>query len=273
MEEPPAVVMEDSSSEASPMMNIIYSIFGVLILLLVCANTRTRATMTRFLRFLGVSVKRSPRVIKELKRKGFHFSGLIIPFIYMVGMHTGYLDRYRGGLLMLFCTFVYFTFECMRLCFPSINNHFGEVFKGLMRDKEKTNFTGSFFYMMGATISIVFFRYHGEDGDEGRVREEVREEQGAVGGGGSEDGDAGMTWWEIERSHLSNYYFYTLVLPSLSQVRSSPSPCHYFHSLTFYFHIPYASLLFHKLTRTFSYFVFDYWRLHGRADWHKLWPH
>lgn len=148
-----------SSSEHTSTMGIVFGIFLVITILLVGANTRTRRTMTSFLNFLGVSMKRSPRVIKELKRKGFHFSGLIIPFIYLVGMQTQLLTWFSSSLLMIFVTTVYFVVECIRLMFPSINKSFAQHFGGLLREKERNNFTGSFFYLVGSTVSIVFFRY------------------------------------------------------------------------------------------------------------------
>lgn len=41
---------------------------------------------------------------------------------------------------------------------PSVNDFFAKYFKGLMREKERNQFTGSFFYMLGSTISVIFFR-------------------------------------------------------------------------------------------------------------------
>jgi diacylglycerol kinase (CTP) len=139
-------------------MVYIFGVFFILIILLVCANTRTRRSMTQFLHFLGISMKRSPRVIRELKRKGFHFSGLIIPFVYLVGLQTNLLNWFSASMLMITVTTGYFIMECARLMFPAINKTFAEKFGGLLREKEKNNFTGSFFYLVGATISIVCFR-------------------------------------------------------------------------------------------------------------------
>lgn len=151
----PSSAPEDVVAQSSVIY--VFGIFFTLTLLLVCANTRTRRSMMQFLHFIGVSMKRSPRVIRELKRKGFHFSGLVIPLIYITGLHTGLLDRFRGSIIMIVVSLIYFVMECSRLLFPSVNKLFAELFKGLMREKEKNNFTGSFFYLVGATVSIVFF--------------------------------------------------------------------------------------------------------------------
>lgn len=132
--------------------------FLFLTFLLVCANTSTRRNLTNLLRSFGISVKRIPRVINELKRKGFHFSGLIIPCIYLIGLtHIDFFTQKIASGVMIFVTSVYFVFECMRLYFPAVNKMFASIFHGLMREKEKNNFTGTFFYLLGSTISIVFF--------------------------------------------------------------------------------------------------------------------
>eukprot|EP00026_Physarum_polycephalum_P013172 Phypoly_transcript_13547.p1 GENE.Phypoly_transcript_13547~~Phypoly_transcript_13547.p1 ORF type:complete len:268 (+),score=20.47 Phypoly_transcript_13547:105-908(+) len=138
-------------------MVYVFGIFFVIIILLVCANTTTRGTMMQFLNFIGVSMRRSPRVIKELKRKGFHFSGLIIPLVYLVGMQTRVLTHFTSSLLMITVSSGYFLVEIARLVSPAFNKMFTEKLGGLLREKEKHNFTGSFFYLVGSTISIVFF--------------------------------------------------------------------------------------------------------------------
>jgi len=137
---------------ASSTMAYVFGVFLALTMLLILANATTRKTMMQFLRYIGISVHRSPRVIKELKRKGFHFFGLSIPLIYIIGLHLRLLDRFTGSVLMLAITSAYFLFECTRLLFPTVNQLFERVFKGLMREKEKNNFTGSFFYLVGATV-------------------------------------------------------------------------------------------------------------------------
>lgn len=67
--------------------------------------------------------------------------------------------RYSTSLIMVIITTGYFIMECIRLMFPSVNKIFAQQFRGLLREKERNNFTGSFFYLVGATVSIVFFRY------------------------------------------------------------------------------------------------------------------
>eukprot|EP01111_Echinosteliopsis_oligospora_P011236 TRINITY_DN3656_c0_g1_i1.p1 TRINITY_DN3656_c0_g1~~TRINITY_DN3656_c0_g1_i1.p1 ORF type:complete len:266 (-),score=31.23 TRINITY_DN3656_c0_g1_i1:50-847(-) len=133
-------------------------VFLCLILLLVCANLTGRKAMNLFLHDIGISTQRSPKVIKELRRKGFHFSGLSIPIIYLTGQqHTTFFTQAVASYVLIFCTVVYFVFECARLTSPAVNGFFESRFKRLMREKERHNFTGSFFYLLGSTISVIFF--------------------------------------------------------------------------------------------------------------------
>lgn len=152
------ILPHDNKYNQSTMIYV-FGIFLVMIILLVCANTTTRRSMMQFLHFVGIPMKRGPRVIRELKRKGFHFSGLIIPFIYLVGLQTHMLNRFSGSLIMIVVSTGYFIVECARLLSPTINQLFAEKFGGLLREKERHNFTGSFFYLIGSTVCIVFFRY------------------------------------------------------------------------------------------------------------------
>jgi len=114
--------------------------------------------MKALLRSFGISMKRIPRVINELKRKGFHFSGLIIPAIYFSGMkYTTWFTRDVGFMILCVVSIVYFITECLRLYTKAGNEYFNNLYKGLLREKEKTTFTGSFFYILGSTISVYFF--------------------------------------------------------------------------------------------------------------------
>eukprot|EP01133_Synstelium_polycarpum_P012227 gene12227-14318_t len=87
-----------------------------LLLTLSFLNSRTRKTMVSILKFMGVSVKRIPKVIKELKRKGFHFGGMIIPC------------------LMGAITLGYFIWECLRLNVPMVRDFCQRMYGGILRD-------------------------------------------------------------------------------------------------------------------------------------------
>jgi len=128
------------------------------VFLLFLANAATRSTMKAFLKSFGISVRRIPRVIKELKRKGFHFSGLLIPAIYLTGLkYTTWFNREVAFWVLFVISMGYFIVECVRLFSKKGGEYLNEKFKGVMREKEKTRFTGSFFYLVGSTVSVYFF--------------------------------------------------------------------------------------------------------------------
>ncbi|EGG21056.1 hypothetical protein DFA_00929 [Cavenderia fasciculata] len=130
----------------------------VLMLVLVIINNTTRKTMYALLRAMGVGVKRIPKVIKELKRKGFHFSGLIIPIIYLLGLnYTTFITRQFAYTLMGIITILFFIWECLRLYIPAVKKFYVDRFSGIMREKERDSFNGVLFYLMGTTISIYYF--------------------------------------------------------------------------------------------------------------------
>ncbi|GAM28877.1 hypothetical protein SAMD00019534_120530, partial [Acytostelium subglobosum LB1] len=121
-------------------------------------NTTTRKTSVSILRFLGVGVKRIPRVIKELKRKGFHFSGMVIPIIYLLGLnYTNFITRRFAYTLMSGITLAYFIWECLRLTVPAVRDFAFRTYGGILREKERDSFNGSLYYLLGSSLCIYFF--------------------------------------------------------------------------------------------------------------------
>eukprot|EP01132_Coremiostelium_polycephalum_P001218 gene1218-1538_t len=103
-------------------------------------------------------MKRVPRVIKELKRKGFHFSGLIIPFVYLVGLnYTTFFTRTLGCQIMFTISGGYFIWECLRLNVPLVRDFCNRTYGKMLREKEKDSFNGTLFYLAGTAICIYCF--------------------------------------------------------------------------------------------------------------------
>jgi len=118
----------------------------------------TKKQLTNILRYLGIGVKRIPRVIKELKRKGFHFGGLIIPIVYYVGInYTSFFTKEVALWIMSTITALYFIWECLRLNVPAVRDFCIRTYGGMMREKEKDRINGSFFYLLGSTLCIYAF--------------------------------------------------------------------------------------------------------------------
>jgi len=129
------------------------------IVCLFIANATSRKTLANFLRRdIGVSVARTPKVIKELKRKGFHFGGLVIPVVYLLGLkYTEWFTRDVGSLILAVISGGYFVAELLRLYHPWVRRMWVEKLGFMMREKEKDHFTGSLFYLLGCTFVVWFF--------------------------------------------------------------------------------------------------------------------
>ncbi|KAM9990790.1 hypothetical protein ACTFIY_006813 [Dictyostelium cf. discoideum] len=108
-----------------------------------------RKQLSNALRYIGVGVKRIPRVIKELKRKGFHFFGLVIPIIYLLGLHyTTFFTTQVGVWILGTISLLYFIWEQMRLNIPAMQEFCVKMYGGMMREKEKDR--------MNAVSSMLF---------------------------------------------------------------------------------------------------------------------
>eukprot|EP00002_Diphylleia_rotans_P024192 TRINITY_DN476_c0_g5_i1.p1 TRINITY_DN476_c0_g5~~TRINITY_DN476_c0_g5_i1.p1 ORF type:complete len:267 (+),score=50.76 TRINITY_DN476_c0_g5_i1:110-910(+) len=122
-----------------------FSLFG---------NT-TKETARVFLRALGVSLKRIPKLLREIHRKIFHNYGLLIPAIYYAGVRHGALDQSLAASIVGTLAAALFVFECVRLYLvPEVNDLFARHFSFLMRKGESNRFTGMPFYMGGAYAAI-----------------------------------------------------------------------------------------------------------------------
>eukprot|EP01113_Clastostelium_recurvatum_P015624 TRINITY_DN1874_c0_g1_i2.p1 TRINITY_DN1874_c0_g1~~TRINITY_DN1874_c0_g1_i2.p1 ORF type:complete len:276 (+),score=33.83 TRINITY_DN1874_c0_g1_i2:96-923(+) len=137
----------------------VLAILGTVVLcILYVANTSAKKTVHAVLRGFGVSVRRIPRVVKELQRKGFHFTGALIPIIYLIGLNwTTFLDQRGTSFLLFGITFCYFVWDFLRLYNTTVRRIYEERFGFLLRDKERNAFTGTLFYFIGATISVFCF--------------------------------------------------------------------------------------------------------------------
>lgn len=94
--------------------------------------------MTRLFRALGVSTPRTRRALQELHRKSFHLAGLLIPFIYYLGLHHsgGLLTRTRGVVILGVVTAFFWTVEILRWMSPAFRGHYNRLFTSLLRQHE-----------------------------------------------------------------------------------------------------------------------------------------
>jgi len=137
---------------------VVSSVFLLLVILLSIANATARRTLRAYLTSMGVSVKRVPKVMKELKRKGWHFAGLLVPGIYLLGLkYTDWFTQTIAIYILTLCTGGFFIFECFRLYVPVVQAYVHTKFATVLREKEKTTFTGIFFFLLGCTTAVCLF--------------------------------------------------------------------------------------------------------------------
>ncbi len=83
----------------------------------------------------------------EIKRKSFHLLGVIYPFLMFL------LGRERFFTFMIFFTLSMGILEFLRLHTTAPNGFLPDFFKDLLREREKTKFTGMFWMALGMLIS------------------------------------------------------------------------------------------------------------------------
>ncbi len=106
----------------------------------------------KLLRACGVSLKKVKRAVREIERKKFHLSGLLVPIIYFVLMeHLGWshLDCCR---LCWTITVVGCCSDTLRLHVPFVARHWPG--KSILREHEHGQLTGGSYFSLGCTLSI-----------------------------------------------------------------------------------------------------------------------
>lgn len=99
-------------------------------------------------------------VLTEIKRKAFHFTGLVIPIgYYVLGTFTSEEQaKFIAIRVMLGFNVFYFLAELIRFVSPTMRRIFLRYFGPLLRREEHQRITGTAYYLIGALLSILFFR-------------------------------------------------------------------------------------------------------------------
>mgnify|MGYP003962131827 CR=1 FL=1 len=104
------------------------------------------------------------RLIRELQRKGFHFSGLIIPLVYYLGLRFSipgsekpWLTKETATWIVGIGTGIYLVIEMVRLTDPTANRLFVRLFRVVLRRQEVQGLTGTAYYLYGAFLSMLLF--------------------------------------------------------------------------------------------------------------------
>lgn len=103
-------------------------------------------------------------LVRELQRKGFHFSGLVIPAVYYLGLRLTIPGSEKPWLTKELATWIvgvgtglYLIIEMIRLTDATANRLFVRLFRVILRRHEAQGLTGSAYYMYGAFLSILLF--------------------------------------------------------------------------------------------------------------------
>eukprot|EP01097_Dermamoeba_algensis_P009649 TRINITY_DN6886_c0_g1_i2.p1 TRINITY_DN6886_c0_g1~~TRINITY_DN6886_c0_g1_i2.p1 ORF type:complete len:274 (-),score=32.08 TRINITY_DN6886_c0_g1_i2:130-951(-) len=141
-------------------LNNFYFLFFIFVLVMVFIALllrQTRRHLAAFLKSCGVGIRRVPRVIKELKRKGFHFSGLLIPGIYLFGLSYQILTHRIASIIMGTLMFICICAEVGRFKIPAFKRFMNENLTAFMREEEKEKYSAILSYCVGVTFSIIVF--------------------------------------------------------------------------------------------------------------------
>ena len=93
-------------------------------------------------------------MFRELKRKGIHFIGLLIPICYYFFREE---DKFIAVTILFALTAIYFAIELLRLTNKQAQNYFLTHFSSFLRTHEKQHITGTAYYLLSAFLSVLFF--------------------------------------------------------------------------------------------------------------------
>jgi len=116
-----------------------------------------RTLIKQGLRQIGVAIKRISRTIREIERKTFHLSGLILPFFYHLLLHfvKGF-TQFHGIIIISTLTFGWVLLDIARVHIPMVQKNFFPL-QFIARPNEIESISGVTYYMLGNWLAIVFF--------------------------------------------------------------------------------------------------------------------
>ena len=104
---------------------------------------------------MGVKVKRVRKAAKEIERKTFHLTGLVVPLLYSVMID--YFDISHAACTTFFASGTAFGWcvDISRLYVPFVRDNF--PLRHILRETEKNELCGACYFSLGVTIAIAFF--------------------------------------------------------------------------------------------------------------------
>ena len=124
----------------------------------VLLKSLTVSSRRKVLHDLGVRYSKVARTFKEIERKTFHLTGLLVPLTYT------FLDKYANwsqtdfAQLSWTMTVIVWTGDSLRVLVPSVNSYFPyTMLNTVIRDKEKTQLSGTCYFGLGCAITVTLF--------------------------------------------------------------------------------------------------------------------
>ena len=99
----------------------------------------------------GVSVRKVARSVREIKRKGFHIAGLLVPLVQLILLRVGYTNADCVRLCWTI-TIVGTSCDYMRLRSPLVARYW--PMRSILREHEHRQLTGGCYFACGCTLAI-----------------------------------------------------------------------------------------------------------------------
>lgn len=136
----------------------LWAMCSVAVVLLLIVKLSSRSRLTALLTSSGVAGKRVARALREIERKVFHVSGLLIPLWYHLMTTRGHMSANACAAMAISVSAVVWVSELARLNVPRVQQAFMATFMGkIMREREMTQITGTAYFTTGCALVITLF--------------------------------------------------------------------------------------------------------------------
>lgn len=112
----------------------------------------------KLIKVLGVSIQKITRTSKEIERKSFHISGLVVPILYQILLKHYHWTQSKYAKFCWLSTLLIWLIDGLRVAVPSLHVYFPyNVLNRILREEEKAQLSGSAYFSLGCSITITFF--------------------------------------------------------------------------------------------------------------------
>lgn len=112
----------------------------------------------KLIQSVGVSLKKITRTAKEIERKTFHMTGLLVPLSYQILMKYYNWSQNDFSKFAWICTLIIWVGDIFRVLVPSCTNYFPfSILDKIIREKERKQLSGICYFSLGCTITISIF--------------------------------------------------------------------------------------------------------------------